>query len=294
VRVTNYCGSANSETAIITVIELAENITSVSGDCQSGVVSEALAYPFVVEVTDGDGVPVSGVEVDWAITRAPLGATGQSLSATMTVTGLDGKAETRLTLGNKAGAYGVQAALGTEGEASTIFTATTGPSFFLKAGLYHKFSIPYQLANGNALAVLNELGPYSPSSWRLFHYEGGLYQEYPYCPVFSPGLGFWLISAQDAVIYVEGVDPGNVTVTLQPGWNQVGCPYDCAVSWEMVKEANPEVFSKGDVADVVWGYDSEKGEYVMSTHLEPWQGYWVYNYTNLPILEFVIPNPKGD
>jgi len=73
------------------------------------------------------------------------------------------------------------------------------------------------------------------------------------------------------------------------------------VSWEKIKQANPAVFTAGggevfvmSVADVLWGYDSEAGEYVMSTHLEPWKAYWIYNQNGTPITDFVIPNPKSD
>ncbi len=104
------------------------------------------------------------------------------------------------------------------------------------------------------------------------------------------------------MIFAAGTVPsGDVTVTLPPGWSQIGCPYDCSVSWEAIKQANPDVFTAGNgdvfitaVADVLWGYDPAAGEYVMSQEMEPWQSYWIYNHNSSPITDFVIPNPKQD
>lgn len=95
-----------------------------SGNYQSGVISTALPYPFVVIVTDADGNPIQGVNVTFAITSTPYGATGHSLGATNALTGINGQASTILTPGNKVGAYIVTAtAAGLTGSPVT-FTAT--------------------------------------------------------------------------------------------------------------------------------------------------------------------------
>lgn len=266
----------------------AENISKVSGDCQSGDVITDLTYPFVVKVTDDDGNGVSGVTVSWSITTAPVDATGQILSATSTTTDSDGEAESTLTLGDKAGLYKVEASCSGLSGTPIKFTATTGKSYFIKGGCYHKFSIPYQLNNGNAEVVLDELGPYDRTKWRLYRYEGQ-YQEYPNITNFSPGLGYWLISAEDNEIFVEGDNvSSDVTVTLEPGWNQIGCPFVCSVSWDSIKNENSSLFDNNIVADVLWGYDSENREYVLCNEMSPWQGYWVLNNSESSI-NLIIP-----
>jgi len=110
-----------------------------------------------------------------------------------------------------------------------------------------------------------------------------------------------LISAVDKVIFVEGnAVNSDFHMTLQPGWNHMGCPFTCSVSWEKIKEANPGIFfyDIGEagieiiaVADVLWGYDSENGEWVMKGGIDPWGSYWIYNYSDSPIFDFIIPYP---
>lgn len=99
-------------------------VTLASGNYQSGVIGTALPVAFAVMVTDAGGNPIQSVNVNFAITSAPYGATGQSLSVTNAATGGNGLASTILTLGNKAGTYSVTAtAAGLTGSPVT-FTAT--------------------------------------------------------------------------------------------------------------------------------------------------------------------------
>ena len=66
----------------------------ISGFDQQGVIGEALAHPFVVEVRDQSGEPMSGVEIMFSVT-----AGGGTLSTTGAVTDTNGRAESILTLG---------------------------------------------------------------------------------------------------------------------------------------------------------------------------------------------------
>lgn len=334
VRVTNSCGSDDSDTATISITLVATNISEFSGNCQSQSgesadvkIKTALPDPFVVIVTDEYGNPVSGVNVDWTITSTPLDATGQSLSAPPTTTDSysmaestlttptdsNGRAGSVLTLGDKYGTYIVQATSNPLIGSPVTFTAITGPLWSIKGMVYLMFSIPYQLNDGNAAVVLDELGSYGPNNWRLSRYIGGDYLEYPSFTDILLGFGYWLISAVDEVISVEGdalisdvhgpvegnAINSDVTITLQPGWNQVGCPFTCSVSWESIKEANPGLFS-GDiagadikimaVADVLWGYNVETGGYEMRNEMFPWESYWIYLSSDSPV-DFNIPYP---
>ena len=79
-------------------------IVLVSGNNQSGKPGAKLANPFVVEVVDENDDPVSGVSVTFAVT-----AGGGTLSTTSATTGSNGRAQTRLTLGEELGANTVQA-----------------------------------------------------------------------------------------------------------------------------------------------------------------------------------------
>ena len=77
-------------------------LSIVSGDNQNGLIGEALANPFVVEVRDQYDDPMAGVPVTFTV------LTGDgSLSLEMGLTDANGQAESRLTLGNEPGGYTV-------------------------------------------------------------------------------------------------------------------------------------------------------------------------------------------
>lgn len=97
----------------------------VSGNNQSAVVTQILAEPFILRVEDTFGNPVSGHTVEFATDQAPDGATGQSLSETVTTTDALGEASTVLTLGDRTGTYTVSTSAGAAG--TREFTATADP-----------------------------------------------------------------------------------------------------------------------------------------------------------------------
>ncbi|MDE0297677.1 MAG: leucine-rich repeat domain-containing protein [Candidatus Poribacteria bacterium] len=68
------------------------------GDKQQGVIGEALANPFMVEVRDQSGEPLPGAQVKFYVT-----AGGGTLSATSVTTNSNGRAESILTLGPNPG-----------------------------------------------------------------------------------------------------------------------------------------------------------------------------------------------
>ncbi len=266
------------------------NISILSGGCQSGVMNTVLTEPFVVKLTDEFGNPVRGVTVSWSIAESPTGAVWQELSETSSSTDSDGEAFSTLTLGEKAGLYKVEAAYSDIENLSVAFTVTTDLLVSLKGGNYTMFSTPYLFNNGNPEAVLNALGPYDPAKWRLFRLSGsGEYQEYPGIHDFSPGMGYWLISAKDIEITLDGEAVySDITLILEPGWNQIGAPFTCSVSWNDIKDVNPGLFASNTVADVLWGYDNERSELAMRDAVDPWQSYYVYNSSGSSI-NFVIP-----
>ena len=70
----------------------------ISGDNQNGLTGETLSNPFVVEVRDQYDNPLGGVPVTFA-----LSTSDGSLSATITITDANGRAESTLTLGSEPG-----------------------------------------------------------------------------------------------------------------------------------------------------------------------------------------------
>ena len=92
------------------------SITVVGGGGQSGVVTQSLSQPVVVEVKDVDGQPVRGVVVTWTVTGG-----GGSVSETETGTNSSGRAQVQWVLGAAAGQQRLSA--GVTGVAPTAITA---------------------------------------------------------------------------------------------------------------------------------------------------------------------------
>ena len=77
----------------------------ISGDKQQGLLGEALANPFVVEVRDQSGDPLPGVQVAFSVSIG-----GGMLSATITTTDNNGRVKSILTLGPNPGTNTVEVA----------------------------------------------------------------------------------------------------------------------------------------------------------------------------------------
>lgn len=78
--------------------------TIVSGDSATATVSSALSAPLVVQVSDQNGNPLSGVPVSWSV----ISGSG-TLSADSTTTDATGQASVTWTLGALVGAQSVEA-----------------------------------------------------------------------------------------------------------------------------------------------------------------------------------------
>ncbi len=142
-----------------------------------------------------------------------------------------------------------------DGASPTNFT-TNG---FLTAGSqqqsYQMFTIPLQLSNPQISSVLDELGPYDDTQWRLFSTENNGYVEFQEeggtFNEFEIGKAFWIIIRNSAGVFAGPGEGTTVTVTeedpflltLQQGWNQIGNPYNFIVSWQDVLDHNRETYA---------------------------------------------------
>jgi hypothetical protein len=106
-------------------------LSIVSGDGQVGALGVALPAPFVVQVEDGSGDPVSGRTVTWVLASAA--GPNSSLSAPSTTTGTDGRASVSFTLGDAAGTYEVRASV-TGSSATFSVEATASGSLSVVSG----------------------------------------------------------------------------------------------------------------------------------------------------------------
>ena len=104
--VATVAGVDGTAAFIVQAGEPADALVKVSGDDQTGTPGNALANPFVVEVQDEDGEPLTGHSVTFSVT-----AGGGSLSATSARTNANGRAQTTLTLGSALGVNSVRASV---------------------------------------------------------------------------------------------------------------------------------------------------------------------------------------
>ena len=127
IRISATVAGADS-TAAFTVQggEPADALEKVSGDNQSGTPGNALANPFVVEVQDEDGEPLTGHSVTFSVT-----AGGGSLSETSATTNANGRAQTTLTLGSERGVNSVRASVA--GADPVTFSTSIDPKILVAA-----------------------------------------------------------------------------------------------------------------------------------------------------------------
>ena len=151
---------------IVAVAGAAKNLMQVAGLGQTGQLSTLLPQPFVVSVTDTFGNVKQGISVQFAITSAPAGATGQTLSAVASITDTSGLASTQLRLGDKIGTYQVTSSVpGLAGspvtfDASAVLSAAvsivevagTGQSAPVGTTLSQPFVVRVLSATGNPVA----------------------------------------------------------------------------------------------------------------------------------------------
>ena len=105
-------------------------LTSGNGQTRNLNLGATLPSAFVVTVTDAYGNPIGGTSVTFAIVSVPAGATGQSLSKTVTTSAVNGQASSSLTLGNVSGIYTVTATSAGLSGSPVTFIATAWQNIY--------------------------------------------------------------------------------------------------------------------------------------------------------------------
>lgn len=131
-----------------------------SGNLQSDTVGRVLANDFVITVLNQNGFPFAGATVQFAITSVPSGDTLASLSSDTVLSGVNGQAATRLTLGSKAGVYGVTVAVGALPPVTFSSSALAGRALFFTqvAGNNQTGQIRSTLPQPLAVAITDTFG----------------------------------------------------------------------------------------------------------------------------------------
>ena len=141
----------------------AARLDKTSGDNQTGPAGQQLANPLVATVRDANNNAVANYAVDWVVIEG-----NGKLSAYRSVTGLDGKAQTFLTLGNQSPTNKVEARVNLSGTLP-VFTATT------ISGLATSASI----AGGNGQSATVRTALPNPLSVKVADGNGGGVANYP-------------------------------------------------------------------------------------------------------------------
>jgi hypothetical protein len=164
---------------------------------------------------------------------------------------------------------------------------------------FQMFSIPLQLDTTSVRSVLeDDFGPYDPYQWRLFWWHREQYRYVAYDATeatriyfdFRPGRAYWLVSSTERTFDVGrgrtvSLD-SMVSVPVDSGWNMIGNPFNFPVRWE-------DCSVSSDSVTTPYGYDSDNGIQPDQPTLEPWKGYWVYNWGATGANLLVPPKSNG-
>ena len=162
-----------------------------------------------------------------------------------------------------------------------------------KPAVYQMISVPLSLSNLSLNEVFeNNYGIYNKNAWRLFRWDAvaGDYSEYPNISSnLQPGNAFWLINSEGKSFTLRNafsVQADNGwTITLLPGWNQIGDPFAFPVAWDSIQ--NSDMVQ----SPILWNTSTEDYELDQSI-LEPWTGYWIFNPTGESV-DLIVPQVES-
>lgn len=143
----------------------------------------------------------------------------------------------------------------------------------LTAATYTMLSAPGALDNTALTGVLDELGPYDDTQWRIFRWVSGAYTEA--AGQFDPGKAYWLITRNNESSLTTGAGISTpltgFDLTLKSGWNMIGNPYTFPMD---ITESGVSL-SNAAVEPVLYHYDGSG--YTTTTILTPGAGYWIWS-----------------
>jgi len=161
---------------------------------------------------------------------------------------------------------------------------------------YRMVSVPARPDDGIKAALENSYGPYDTAKWRALRWDPSTeaYREYDELRSLEPGHAFWLIADNGTAFSLNQgrtVDASSPQpIPLDPGWNQVGSPFDFGVSWERILDASDLDGAALDGPVAFHGKSYRRG----APALQPWRGYLVFNATGEPDTLRVPPVAAGE
>ena len=181
------------------------SLSIVSGGDQSGLIGEALANSFVIEVRDQYDKPMTGATVTFAVT-----AGNGSLSATAAITNAIGRAESTLTLGSEPGTNSVEVSV--EGISQTV-------AFNAEASLPPPVPTSLSIVSGSDQSDLIGEALASPFVVEVLDQYGSPLKEVTVTFAVSSGSGS--LGAATAMTGANGRAESTLTLGSEPGTNSV-------------------------------------------------------------------------
>ncbi|MDD3926519.1 MAG: S8 family serine peptidase, partial [bacterium] len=162
-------------------------------------------------------------------------------------------------------------------------------------------SFPYQPSDPDTTRLLllgagEDMAWWDPVSGSYDYYSGGSSLQ-----SVQPGIGYWIKLTSPRDITAAGsLITDAYSVTLNPGWNQIGLPYNYTLPWSslLVKQGSvtrtiASAASAGWVENYGWYYAG--GQYNLvapsggaTASLQPWLGYWIHADVSA---ELIFPAP---
>lgn len=146
--------------------------------------------------------------------------------------------------------------------------------------VFRMFSVPALLEAPTSIFVSGTVEGKN-QSLRVFRINSkGGYDECSATEGIVPGKGYWLEYTQQDTALSFGSGSSISTneafeINLEPGWNQVGVPFDFPVSWASILKMNKDL-NLGPA----WGY--KDGKFLQATVLKSWEGYLINNRSGVP------------
>jgi len=144
------------------------------------------------------------------------------------------------------------------------------------AAAYRLLSVPLELNSSLVKNVLNELGDYDNTKWRLFDWQNNDWLEYQNTMEFYPGKSYFLIIKQPNIQIATGsgflVGYPEFKLFIRNGWNLIANPYNFDLPKTQLALAS------GKQVRDLWTYAPvNQTGWVQPETVKPWEGYAIYS-----------------
>ncbi len=137
--------------------------------------------------------------------------------------------------------------------------------------------------------VENEEHGISGNYDRLMYYDVSADSWYTYVPGraerfntlenWNHRMGVWIRMTVDDTLTVEGSEPTQTTITLQPGWNMVGLPSSTIGNHNLPAEVSRiGYFDSAEEYNLAYDYNPGSFEFA------PGEGYWIHNLADTAVV----------